>query len=109
VLGPHAIIGASVGSEGEALAAGDADYWGIGPWASTVTKDDAGAPLGAEGFQRLAALAWPRPCIAIGGVVADDVAAVRAAGGAGIAVVSGILAAPDVTSATRAYAERLLA
>jgi thiamine-phosphate diphosphorylase len=109
VLGAHAIIGASVGSEGEALAAGDADYWGIGPWASTATKADAGAPLGAEGFQRLAALAGPRPCIAIGGVVADDVAAVRAAGGAGIAVVSGILAAPDVTSATRSYAERLLA
>ena len=109
VLGEHAIIGSSVGSEGEALAGGDADYWGIGPWASTATKVDAGAPLGAAGFRRLAALADSRPCIAIGGVLPTDVEAVRAAGGVGVAVVSGILAAPDVTAATRAYAERLLA
>lgn len=107
VLGEHAIIGASVGSEGEALAAGDADYWGIGPWAATATKADAGAALGQEGFGRLAALAGQRPCIAIGGVLPGDVGAIRAAGGVGIAAVSGILAAPDVTAATRAYAERL--
>ena len=107
VLGEHAIIGASVGSEGEALVAGDADYWGIGPWSSTATKGDAGAPLGPEGFRRLAGLAGPRPCIAIGGVVPGDVEAVRAAGGAGVAVVSGILGTADVTGATRAYAERL--
>lgn len=109
VLGEQAIIGASVGSEGEALAGGDADYWGIGPWSSTATKADAGTPLGAERFRRLVALAESRPCIAIGGVLPADVDAVRAAGGAGVAVVSGILAAPDVTAATRAYAERLLA
>lgn len=109
VLGADAIIGASVGSVGEALAAGDADYWGIGPWASTATKGDAGAPLGADGFRRLALLAGPRPCIAIGGVLPGDVSAVREAGGAGIAVVSGILGASDVTAAARAYAERLLA
>ncbi len=109
VLGEHALIGVSVGSEGEALAGGDADYWGVGPWASTATKADAGSPLGAEGFRRLTAFAASRPCIAIGGVLPADVDAVRAAGGAGVAVVSGILAAQDVAAATRAYAERLLA
>lgn len=107
-LGASAIIGVSVGSENEALAGGEADYWGIGPWASTATKADAGSPLGAAGFRRVSALAGSRPCIAIGGVLPGDVEAVRGAGGAGVAVVSGILAAPDVTTATRAYAERLL-
>ncbi len=107
VLGPAAIVGVSVGSEGEALAARDADYWGIGPWAATVTKSDAGAPLGAEGFRRLAGLAEGRPCIAIGGVTPGDVPAVLDAAGAGVAIVSGILAAPDVTAAARAYAGRL--
>ena len=109
VLGADAIIGVSVGSDGEALAAGDADYWGIGPWAATVTKGDAGAALGSDGFRRLAEASDAKPCIAIGGVRPGDVPAVLAAGGAGVAIVSGILAAADVTAATRAYADRLLA
>ena len=107
VLGPDAVIGASVGSEGEALAGGDADYWGIGPWAATATKGDAGAAIGAEGFRRLAGVAGGRPCIAIGGIVPADVPAVLAAGGGGVAVASGILAAADVETAARRYAERL--
>ena len=107
VLGPDAIIGASVGSPGEALAGGDADFWGIGPWAATGTKLDAGAAIGPDGFRGLAGLADGRPCIAIGGVRPQDVSEVMAAGGAGVAVVSGILAAPDVTLAAREYAARL--
>ncbi|HEU4829752.1 MAG TPA: thiamine phosphate synthase [Gemmatimonadales bacterium] len=106
-LGADAIIGVSVGSEGEAFAAGDADYWGIGPWAATATKGDAGSPLGIDGFRELASRSGARPCIAIGGVRPDDVPDVLAAGGVGVAVVSGILAAPDIRVATRAYAERL--
>jgi thiamine monophosphate synthase len=35
----------------------------------------------------------------------EDVAEVRAAGGAGVAVVSGILGAEDVETAARRYAE----
>ena len=54
---PGFVIGASVGSEGEAAAAVEADYWGIGPWRVTTTKADAGAGLGADGFARLAHLA----------------------------------------------------
>ncbi len=64
---PGFIVGASVGSEAEAAAAGGADYWGIGPWRQTSTKEDAGSGLGAEGFARLRALAGGRPCVAIGG------------------------------------------
>jgi thiamine monophosphate synthase len=37
--------------------------------------------------------------------VREDVAEVRAAGGAGVAVVSGILGAEDVETAARRYAE----
>ena len=103
VLGSHAIIGASVGSEGEALLAGGADYWGIGPWRQTGSKADAGAPLGADGFAKLARLAGDIPVIAIGGIVADDVPAVHAAGGAGVAVVSAILGASDPEAAARAF------
>ena len=103
VLPPGAIIGASVGSTAEALVAGDTDYWGIGPWRATATKVDAGAALGAAGFGALVREAGGRPCIAIGGVRPEDVAAVIGAGGAGVAVVSGILGADDATAAARRY------
>jgi thiamine-phosphate pyrophosphorylase len=108
VAPPGFIIGASVGSAGEAEAAGEADYWGIGPWRTTGTKRDAGAALGSEGFVRLVELARGKPCIAIGAVRPEDVPAVLAAGGVGVAVVSGILGENDVEQATRKYFERLL-
>ena len=98
------VIGASVGSEVEAADAADADYWGIGPWRVTSTKADAGDGLGSEGFGRLVAMAAGRPCIAIGAVRPADADAVRAAGGGGMAVVSGILAEADVEAAAARYA-----
>lgn len=101
------VIGASVGSEMEAATAAGADYWGIGPWRATGTKEDAGSALGAEGFARLAALARGKPCIAIGAVLPEDVPAVLAADGAGAAVASGILGAEDVEAASRRYASAL--
>ncbi|HEU4700399.1 MAG TPA: thiamine phosphate synthase [Gemmatimonadales bacterium] len=101
------VIGASVGSEPEAAQNAGADYWGIGPWHATTTKDDAGAALGAEGFAHLARLGAGRPCIAIGGIRPEDAPAVLAAGGVGVAVVSGIVAAPDPAAAARRYRERL--
>jgi thiamine-phosphate pyrophosphorylase len=103
IASPGFIIGASVGSEAEAGKAGAADYWGIGPWRDTATKQDAGTGLGAEGFRRLVALAKGKPCIAVGGVRPGDVPIVMAAGGSGVAVVSGILGMDDVEVAARAY------
>jgi thiamine-phosphate pyrophosphorylase len=102
---PGFLIGASVGSEAEAAAAGAADYWGIGPWRATGTKEDAGMALGPEGFARLIGLAGTRPCIAIGGVNPDDVSVVQRHGGKGVAVVSGILREADVETAARRYLE----
>jgi thiamine-phosphate pyrophosphorylase len=100
------IIGTSVGSETEAEKAAAADYWGVGPWRHTATKEDAGTGLGAKGFQRLVALASGKPCVAIGGVRPEDVPLVMAAGGTGVAVVSGILRATDVEVAARLYRSR---
>jgi thiamine-phosphate diphosphorylase len=97
-------IGASVGLPEEAAAAEEADYWGVGPWRVTGTKADAGAALGPDGFRRIVALAHGKPCIAIGGVRPEDVPAVLAAGGTGVAVVSGILAESDIEAAARRYA-----
>jgi thiamine-phosphate pyrophosphorylase len=101
---PGFVIGASVGSASEAVAAAEADYWGIGPGRVTATKADAGDALGLEGFASLVRVSAGRPCLAIGGVAPDDVPRVRAAGGAGVAVAAGILAGEDVEEATRRYA-----
>lgn len=100
------VIGASVGVAAEATAAAGADYWGVGPWNTTDTKADAGGMIGDEGFRAIVALAGGRPCIAIGGVRPEDVPVIRAAGGAGVAVVSGILGQSDVEAAARRYAAR---
>jgi thiamine monophosphate synthase len=59
--------------------------------------------LGGGGFRRIVALAGRIPCLAIGGVRPEDATAVRAAGGVGVAVVSGILGAGDVEAAARGY------
>jgi thiamine-phosphate pyrophosphorylase len=104
---PGFIIGTSVGSEAEAALGTDADYWGVGPWRETATKGDAGPALSAEGFRRIAALAGAKPCIAIGSVRPSDVPLVLAAGGSGVAVASGILAAQDIESAALEYRRSL--
>jgi thiamine-phosphate pyrophosphorylase len=101
------LIGASVGTLDEIESGAGADYWGVGPWRVTDTKKDAGAAIGSEGFQRIAARAAGTPCIAIGGIQPGDVRAVLQAGGAGVAVVSAILSAPDITAAARAFARQL--
>jgi thiamine-phosphate pyrophosphorylase len=106
---PEFVIGASVGSEAEAAAASGADYWGIGPWRASGTKQDAGDGLGAGGFRRLAVLAAGRPCLAIGGVRPEDVSEVVIAGASGVAVVSGILRTGEVEGAAAAYARELAA
>lgn len=101
---PGFLIGASVGLASEVPNGEAADYWGIGPWRTTGTKRDAGAALGAAGFAALRAQAGRRPCIAIGGVRAEDVPAILEAGADGVAVVSGILAGPDAEAAAHRYA-----
>jgi len=102
---PGFVIGASVGTLPEVTAGQGADYWGVGPLRGSSTKPDAGSAIGLEGFGSIVGHSTGIPCIAIGGVLPDDVARVLATGGAGVAVVSGILARTDVLQASREYAE----
>jgi thiamine-phosphate pyrophosphorylase len=104
---PGFILGASVGNEVEAAAADAADYWGVGPWRVTSTKENAGEALGAGGFRNMAGRSGGRPCIAIGNVRPEDVSSVFANGGSGIAVASGILSSDDVAGAARQYSDAM--
>ena len=94
------IIGASVGSDTEVAGAAGADYAGIGPFFVSASKDDAGVPLGAEGFARLAQ-AVGIPAVAIGGVIAENAAVPIAAGAAGIASIAGVFGSADPAAAAR--------
>ncbi len=108
-LRPHVpsgfLLGLSVGSPAEAERgrAWPADYWSLGPCFATGNKPDAGAPLGIEGFGRLARLAPAgTPVIAIGGVTAANAPALVRAGAAGVAVIGAVWGARDPTAAARA-------
>lgn len=105
-LAPHGfILGASVGTPAEVANGQEADYWGVGPLNPSQTKD-AGPAIGLRGFEELVRLSRV-PCVAIGGVKPADVPGVLAAGGAGVAVVSGILGAEDIATAAGDYVREL--
>ncbi|MFC4903835.1 thiamine phosphate synthase [Kocuria oceani] len=107
ICGPDAVLGLSAATAPEldaaaALPPGTVDYLGVGAVRATRTKPDHPEPLGVEGFARAAARS-ALPCLAIGGVRVEDAAALRAAGAAGLAVVSGICADPDPAAAAARY------
>lgn len=105
ILGEDYIIGVSAHNPAEARAAllCGADYLGCGAVFGTATKADV-KKLGTDG---LAAICREKglPVVGIGGVTADNYREVRAAGADGAAIVSGILAQPDIRATVRAIAK----
>lgn len=104
LLGEDYLIGVSAHNPAEAKAAleSGADYLGCGAVFGTATKADV-KKLGTDG---LAAICREKglPVVGIGGVTADNYREVRAAGADGAAIVSGILAQPDIRTTVEAIA-----
>lgn len=96
LLGANAIIGLTVRSEAEARAAplDVIDYVGLGGVFATASKVNETAPLGLDGFRRLADMLRSRradlPICAIAGIKVENCRSVIAAGADGIAVISAI-------------------
>ena len=105
ILGEDYLIGVSAHNPAEAAEAlqSGADYLGCGAVFGTATKADV-QKLGTEG---LAAICREKglPVVGIGGVTADNYREVRAAGADGAAIVSGILAQPDIRATVEAIAK----
>lgn len=105
ILGEDYLIGVSAHNPAEAKAAlqSGADYLGCGAVFGTATKADV-KKLGTDG---LAAICKAKglPVVGIGGVTADNYREVRAAGADGAAIVSGILAQPDIRATVEAIAK----
>lgn len=95
------LIGASFGDESERAHAEGADYVGIGPVFSTLSKADAGEAIGPSGLARLVALSSV-PAVAIGGLTPENAGSAIQAGAAGVAVIRSIFAAGDPEQAARA-------
>lgn len=105
ILGEDYLIGVSAHNPAEAKAAlqSGADYLGCGAVFGTATKADV-KKLGTEGLEAICK-AKGLPVVGIGGVTADNYREVRAAGADGAAIVSGILAQPDISATVRAIAK----
>ena len=104
-LGPSKILGVSVQTVAQAIQAQEdgADYLGVGAMFSTSTKEDA--DLVSHDTLSAICKAVQIPVVAIGGIHEGTVHTLQNSGIAGIAVVSALFAAEDITEATRTMAK----
>ena len=102
ILNQNQIIGISVDTAEQAIEAEKegADYLGVGPIYPTATKLDAGRALGVTRLKEIKE-AVSIPVIAIGGIDEDNLEEVLRAGADGVAVISAVVGAPDITQACR--------
>jgi thiamine-phosphate pyrophosphorylase len=100
--GRKIIVGKSTHSLEQAVAAQKegADYIGFGPIFATPTKPDY-KPIGTENIKRVHADVM-LPIFCIGGIKIDNLGEVLGAGAKRVAIVSGLLKAPDVAKYARA-------
>ncbi len=103
LLGPGAVIGASVTTAAQAREAAEAgaSYLGVGPIFPTDSKADAGEAIGLAAIIHIGR-AVSIPVLAIGGLTCDNVRSVIAAGAEGVAVISAVTDAPNMIAATAA-------
>ena len=102
LLGAQRLLGVSVHAVEEVLSAQSqgADYIVLGPIYETPSKQMFGPPLGIHILEKACRLVRI-PIIGIGGVTTVRAREMRRAGAFGVAVITAILGAADVESATR--------
>jgi thiamine-phosphate pyrophosphorylase len=89
------LIGRSIHTREEAIAAGPADYLIAGTVFSSASKKGATPLLGLEGLRAIVQAAGRQPVLAIGGIDAGRVEEVAAAGAAGFAAIGLFMASGD--------------
>lgn len=102
VMGPDKIIGLSTHNAEQVTEAEQfkPDYIGFGPIFKPASKQDHDPVVGIEGLRQIRALT-SLPVFAIGGIQLAQVGNVMKAGADGIAVISAVLNAPDVTKSVK--------
>jgi thiamine-phosphate pyrophosphorylase len=104
VMGPDKLIGISTHNLDQVrdATAGKPDYLGFGPIFKPGSKQDHDPVVGLEGLRAMRRLT-SLPVFAIGGIQIDQAGEVMRAGANGVAVVSAILKAPDISYAVNAF------
>lgn len=107
IMGTGKLIGISTHTDAQVTAAtrDGADYLGFGPIFPPGSKRDHDPVVGIEGLRRIRSLT-SLPVFAIGGITSGHVRSLIEAGANGVAVISAIAQAQDVTAATRAFASQ---
>ena len=108
VMGPNKLIGISTHNPEQiaAATAGGPDYLGFGPIFKPSSKVDHDPVVGVEGLRAIRTLT-ALPIFAIGGITVKSVEDVLRAGADGVAVISAILKAPDVSQAVNDFVSRI--
>jgi len=110
LLGDEAVIGVSVDTVEEAIAAEQmgVNYIALGPVFSTSTKTDTGPVTGLRGLS-LVREQVKAPLVAIGGINRENAEQVLRAGADSLAIITGLTAEPDITLAARELSEMIAA
>jgi thiamine-phosphate pyrophosphorylase len=104
VMGPDKLIGVSTHNPDQVreATAERPDYLGFGPIFKPGSKQDHDPVVGLEGLRAMRSLT-PLPVFAIGGIQIDRAGEVLHAGADGVAVISAILKAPDISYVVHAF------
>jgi thiamine-phosphate pyrophosphorylase len=108
ILGPGKWVGYSTHVLEQVSEAdrSSADYIAFGPVFPTATKENPDAVVGLDGL-RAARQATRKPLVAIGGITVENARAVIEAGADSVAVISGLLSAPDLAQRAQEFLEQI--
>lgn len=113
ILGAAAVIGVTANTMSDILAVSslDIDYYGIGPYALTETKENLSPVLGLDGIRKICFEMEEKniqiPHVAVGGIKLDDVLPLLESGVNGIAVSGAIAFADNIEAETRKFIDLL--
>jgi thiamine-phosphate pyrophosphorylase len=108
VMGQDKLIGISTHNPDQVrkATAGKPDYLGFGPIFKPCSKQDHDPVVGLEGLRAMRLLT-SLPVFAIGGIQIDQVGEVTRFGANGVAVISAIIKAPDISHAVKTFLAQL--
>lgn len=112
-IGKNKIIGFSTNSYADLMKYSELDinYFGLGPYQFTTTKQKLSDVIGIEGYETILSKYRnhinQKPIIAIGGIELNDVQKICATGIYGIAVSGAIAKAENITEMTKLFLKEL--
>jgi len=114
ILGDNVIIGGTANTLEDVLTLieADVDYIGLGPFRFTTTKKNLSPTLGLNGYENIFNALKQKninfPIVAIGGILENDIEAIRATGIHGIALAGAIVADKNIEENIKLFLQKIL-